>query len=468
MKRWCASIVLASLSACAVGPRYNAPFVAEQAKGQWLSASSATATSDQTPNQWWKLYRDSRLDMLIEEAFTANTDLRAAEANLFAARAILEGTLGARLPQTQLVSGAVRGRDALTDEILEIGGHPPRTIWKFDALLDVSYELDLFGRVRRSIEAAQADSEAVEATRDLVKITVAAETTRAYVQICSLGEQLAVARHSLDVVTREAEITARRHEAGANSEFDVVRAEGLAAQARAAIPPLEGQQRSAWFQLAALLGRVPADAPRDSLDCAAAPRLAEVIPAGDGAQLLKRRPDVRQAERRLAAATARIGVATADLYPRITLTGLFGGVGSEVNQLATDRGVTWGLGPTVAWAFPNQVGPRARVRQAQAGARAALEAFDGSVLQALKETEQALSTYRAELDRRQALADAQDRARRAFNMAHDQFVAGALSNFELLSTEQLLVTVDAAVSASDAALAQDQIAIFKVLGGGWQ
>jgi outer membrane protein TolC len=130
--------------------------------------------------------------------------------------------------------------------------------------------------------------------------------------------------------------------------------------------------------------------------------------------------------------------------------------------------VTWGLGPSVTWAFPNQVGPRARVRQAEAGARAALDAFDGTVLQALKETEQTLSTYRAELDRRQALAEAQDRARRAFDMAHDQFVAGALSNLELLSTEQSLVTVDAAASASETALGQDQIAIFKALGGGWQ
>jgi len=460
--------VVLGLSACEVGPSYKSPTVPVEQTGQWVSLSSSTATSEEPPKQWWKLYQDSQLDTFIEEALTANTDLKVAEDNLSAARAILEGTMAGRLPQTQLVTGATRGRDAVTDEILEIGGHPPRTIWKFDALFDVSYEIDLFGRVRRSIEAAQADHEAVGATRDAVKITVAAETTRAYVQICALGEQIAVARHSLQVVGREAEITLRRHEVGANSQFDVVRAEGLVAQARAAIPPLEGQQRAAWFQLAALLGRAPTNAPTDVLACARALLLKELIPAGDGSALLKRRPDVRQAERRLAAATARVGVATADLYPKITLTGLFGGIGSEVNELATDRGVTWGVGPGVSWVLPDQVALRARVRQAQASTAAALETFDGTVLQALKEVEQALSIYRAELDRREALTEAQERARRAFSMAHDQFVAGALSNLELLATEQSLVAIDAAASASDATIAQDQIAIFKALGGGWQ
>jgi outer membrane protein TolC len=143
-------------------------------------------------------------------------------------------------------------------------------------------------------------------------------------------------------------------------------------------------------------------------------------------------------------------------------------VSSEFNQLTTAEGVTWGLGPSVSWTFPNQAGPRARIRQAKANAQAALEQFDGTVLQALKETEQALAAYVSELDRRQALLEAQEKAQRAFTMAHDQFVAGALSNLELLSTEQSLVTADAASATSDAALVQDQIAVFKALGGGWE
>jgi NodT family efflux transporter outer membrane factor (OMF) lipoprotein len=301
-----------------------------------------------------------------------------------------------------------------------------------------------------------------------VKITVAAETTRAYAQVCALGEELQVARHSLDIVTREAEITLHRNEAGANSQFDVVRAEGLVAQVRASIPPLEGQRRSALFQLAALLGRTPSMAPNDVASCVTPPHLTDLIPVGDGATLLKRRPDVRQADRRMAAATARIGVVTADLYPRITLKGLYGAVTSELDEFTSPNSRTWGVGPSISWTFPNMGGPRARVRAAKATAVAALASFDSVVLQALKETEQALATYGSELDRRQALSEAQDRAHQAFDMAHDQFLAGSLSNLDLLTTEQSLVAADAAVASSDAALIQDQIAVFRALGGGWR
>ena len=462
-----AAASLAALPGCTVGPRYQQPPIVSGAGDPWVSVSGM-ASVEQPPVEWWTLYRDPQLDRFIHEALIANTDLRVAEANLSAARAIFEGVKGGRYPRTEAQAEAIRGRDAITDEILEIGGRPPQTIWLFDALLDVSYELDMFGRVRRSVEAARADEQSIAAARDAVKITVAAETTRAYAQICALGEQIAVARHSFDVVRREAEITARRHEAGASSEFDVVRAEGLVAQVQAGIPSLEGQRRAALFQLAAVLGRAPAHAPTEILSCTSPPRLTALIPVGDGGALLKRRPDIRQAERRLASATARIGVATADLYPQITLKGLLGGVSSEFSELTTDRGLTWGIGPSVTWVFPNQAVPRARIRQTRANAAASLEQFDGTVLQALKETEQALSSYASELDRRQALSEAQQKAQRAFEMAHDQFLAGSLSNLDLLSTETSLVAADAAAATSDAALIQDQIGVFKALGGGWE
>src|SRR6185437_688603 len=210
---------------------------------------------------------------------------------------------------------------------------------------------NLFGRVRRSIEAARADDEAVAAARDVVKITVAAETARAYAQICAFGEQLDVARRSLDVVSREEGITANRLKAGAGSQFDVVRAQGLVAQVRASIPPLEGQRRAALFELAAVLGRPPDKAPNEVESCVLPPRLTDLIPVGDGAALLKRRPDVRQAERRLAAATARIGVATGALYPDISIGATVGTVGilDDLGTPATNR---WGFGPLISWTVP--------------------------------------------------------------------------------------------------------------------
>jgi outer membrane protein TolC len=161
-------------------------------------------------------------------------------------------------------------------------------------------------------------------------------------------------------------------------------------------------------------------------------------------------------------------VATAELYPRVTLKGLFGSVSSELSEFTSADARTWGLGPSISWTFPNMAGPRARVRAAKANAAAALASFDSVVLQALKETEQALATYGSELERRRALLDAQDKAHQAFDMAHEQFLAGALSNLDLLTTEQSLIAADAAVASSDSALIQDQIAVFRALGGGWR
>jgi NodT family efflux transporter outer membrane factor (OMF) lipoprotein len=432
-----------------------------------VSLSAPAGTSEQPPDDWWRLYQDPRLDQLVLEAIGANTNLAAAEANLSAARAILSAARAGHYPRTEVSAGGIYGRDAITDEILEIGGHRPESIWLLQDVFEVAYEVDLFGRVRRSVEASRAGAEAAVAARDSVRILVAAETTRAYAGICALAEEIAVAQRSLQVVTREAEITQRRHEAGANSEFDVVRAQGLVAQVRSRIPPLQGQRRAALFELAALLGRTPVNAPVEVTSCEAPPRLTAPIPAGDGMSLLKRRPDVRQAERQLAAATARIGVATADLYPTIHLTGFYGGAATRLSDLTTNVGLTWGVGPGIEWNFPNQALPRARVAQAKANAAAALAGFDSAVLTALKEVEQTLAVYSAALDRREALADAQTKAHRAFDMAHDQFLAGALSSLELLTSEQFLVAADEAVASSDTALVLDQIAVFKALGGGW-
>ena len=463
----CGLLTSLALSACAVGPDYHAPVTPAGATGPLVSVNPATEAATAPPDDWWRLYNDPLLDRYVAEAFVANRDLAAAEANLSGARALLEAARAGQYPSTTAVDGAIYGRDATTDEILELGGHKPVTIWKLDSLLDVSYEVDLFGRVRRSIEAARDDTEAVVAARDGLKVTVAAETTRAYAQVCTLGEQLAVARHALEVVGRESEITTNRRKAGAGSEFEEVRAQALVAQVRASIPPLEGARRSALFQLAAMLGRTPANAPAEAEACVTPPRLVALIPVGDGAGLLRRRPDVRQADRRVAAATARIGVATADLYPRVSLTGLYGGVGSHLSDLTAEKGLTWGVGPSVSWTFPNQSLPRARIRAAKASEQAALAGFDSTVLQALKETEQALTAYGAELDRREALGLADEKTRRAYELAHGQFLAGATTQLDLLTAEQALVNADQAVAASDAAITQDQIAVFKALGGGW-
>jgi len=463
-----AVLVATALAACRVGPNYHAPALPSGAEAALVSLNAAVETPAPPPDAWWRLYNDSRLDALVEEALKANRTLAAADANFSAARAVLSAARANRYPSTAVFAGGLRGRDAVTDEILELGGHPPQTIWLWEDIIQAAYEVDLFGRVHRAIEVANANAESVAAARDSVKVVVAAETARAYAAICALGEQLEVAHHSHDIVSHEADIAEQRHEAGGNSVYDVARVQALVGQVQANIPMLEGQRRAALFELTALLGRTPAEAPKDLDACVAPPRLVALIPVGDGSALIKRRPDVRQAERRLAAATAEVGVATADLYPTIRLVGLYGGAASEVSQLNSNIGRTYGLGPSISWSFPNMAGPRARVRQARAAEAAALASFDAVVLTALKDTEQALAIYSAALDTRQSLGDAQDKLHAAFRMTHDQFLAGSLSNLDLLTTDQSVVAIDGAVAASDAGLVQDQIAVFKALGGGWR
>jgi NodT family efflux transporter outer membrane factor (OMF) lipoprotein len=457
-----------SLAACRVGPNYHAPVPPKGAEAPLRSVDPAVESPEAPPDAWWRLYNDPQLDRLIQEALKANRTLAAADANFAAARAALSAVHAYRYPSTTAVAGALYGRDPTTDEILELGGHPPQSTWIFEDLMQAAYEVDLFGRVHRAIEEANANADAVAAARDGVKVVVAAETARAYAGICALGEEIAVARHSLDVVSHEADITVRRQAAGGNSVFDVTRAQALVAEVRSSVPRLEGERRAALFELAALLGRTPAEAPKDLDACVAPPQLVVLIPVGDGAALIKRRPDVREAERRLAASTAEIGVATADLYPTIRLLGLYGGVAAQISQLNTNIGRASGIGPSISWSFPNMAGPRARVRQAKATQAAALAAFDSVVLTALKETEQALALYGAALENRQSLVDAQERIHAAFRIAQDQFLAGGISNLDVLTTEQSLVALDAAVASSDAGLVQDQIAVFKALGGGWR
>ncbi|HTV95668.1 MAG TPA: efflux transporter outer membrane subunit [Steroidobacteraceae bacterium] len=469
MRRAAAAGLACVLAAgCRVGPNYHAPALPKHAEAPLIAADATQESSAAPPDAWWRLYSDVRLDALIREALEANRDLAAADANLSAARAQLSAVHAARYPATELLAGGIYGRDAITDEILELGDHRPQTIWLFEDIFHVAYEVDLFGRVHRAIEAANADADAVAAARDSVRVVVAAETARAYAAVCALGEQLGVAHHSVEVVSREERITAERYAAGGDSEYDVERAQALVAQVRASIPQLEGARRAALLDLAALLGRTPADAPTEVESCVVPPRLVALIPVGDGAALIRRRPDVRQAERRLAAATAQIGVATSDLYPTISLVGLYGGAATQISQLPSNIGVTWGVGPSISWNFLNQAAARARVRQAKASQAAALAAFDSVVLGALKETEQALAAYGAALDNRQALAEAQQRIHRSYDIAHNEYRAGSLSNLDLLTTEQSLVALDAAVASADAALVQDQIAVFKALGGGWR
>ena len=451
----------ACVAGCAVGPDYRAPEPASVASAPFAGADVDAFAQDAPPADWWRLYDDPALDAAIAEAFDANTDLRAAAANLARAAAALREARGGRLPATTLGAGTTSGRQ----NVVQQGFAFEDTI--YDVGLEVSYQLDLFGRVSRAIDAARAEAEAVEAVYRAVQITVAAETARAYVGACAARLELAAAERSLAVQRETLALTERLFEAGRGTALDVARAAAAAEQTRAVIPTLEAAQRSALYRLAVLMGRAPTNFPPEAAECDAPPAIDGPIAVGDGAALLARRPDIREAERRLAAATARIGLATAQLYPSVSFAGSTGAVALAAGDLDSGDASRWSFGPLLRWSFPNRTVARARLAQAEADADAALAAFDGAWLNALREVESALADYAKEIERRAALEAARGHAADAARLADARFDAGQVSFLDVLQADLVLADAEMALARSQARTAELEVALFLALGGGW-
>ena len=451
------------LAACAaVGPNHAPPAVPATAQDHFVSSSfGAVATSD-ARDDWWRLYNDPVLDGLVQQALAANKDIAVATANIAIARANLRGVKSERLPQTSVGASAQYGRP---DGLNRTPGQG--SDWALSTGFNVSYEVDLFGRVRRGTEAARADVGAAEAERDAVRVIVAAETARAYADILSSERRVIVARRTVELLDQTVALAGKRFEAGRTSRLDLVRVTALRDQQRANIPELEADLESATFRLATLTGHTPAERPITSGNGKLL-ELAQPIPVGDGRALLARRPDVREAERKLAASTARIGVATADLYPRITLGGSIGAAATTIASLFTGGAVGFLAGPLLSWSFPNQGAARARVAAAEAQSQGDLARFDKTVLTALEETETALSHYSNEIERRDALEAARDQAESAARITRAQLREGRADSLAVLDAERTLAQSEADLAEADSRLADTQVDLFRALGGGWQ
>ena len=460
--------VAALLAGCAVGPRYVQPSTPPAGAGAFASANGQVFSPTPPQPDWWRLYDDPVLDGLVQKALTRNADLEAAAANLARARGALEEARAGLFPTTDISAGATYGKSSTADLVSQLTGTPAKTGWAFDGQLDVSYELDLFGRVRRTIEASRADAQAVAAAEDLVRVSVAAETARAYANACAYAESLDVARRSTDLAQQLYDLTVRQRDLGARSDVDTSSAGVVLAQARAAIPNLDGQRRTALYELAVLTGDPPEVISTDADACKTPPHLSQLLPSGDGASLLKRRPDVRQAERTLAADVARIGVAETEFFPSVHLNGSVAQAGSNLRQLTSSQGFSWGLGPLISWSFPNILVAKAEVRQARAQASGDIARFQSQVLTALKEVEEALTAYAAELSRNGALRDARNQSQRAYQLAQIQLQNGSIGFPDLLQDERVLMQTESELAASDQLLVSDQVTVFKTLGGGWE
>jgi multidrug efflux system outer membrane protein len=459
---------LLALAACTtVGPNYKLPDQAKinapTAQGPFLGATSTAVSQDPVPAGWWKLYDDPVLNGLVQEALAANTDLRVAAANLARARAIAGETDDAGGFKAGVSAAAMHSRES-GEQFLLAQPLPVENL--ADVGAKVSYQVDLVGRLRRAAEAAHADAEASQAALDLARVTVAADVARAYVEACANGHEQAVAQRTLDLQSRSLTVTQTLVKAGRGTAVDITRAQAQLDLSRANLPTFQSRRRAALYKLATLTGKPPAEFPKAVEVCVAPPTLRQPIPVGDGAALLKRRPDVRQAERTLAGATARIGVATAALYPNVTLGFGAGSTGllADIGQPAANR---WGLSSLISWTIPGE-GERARIRQTEAGADAALARFDGVVLTALRETETSLDAYAHDLDRNAALKAARDQAAKAESQAQTLYRAGRSPYLAGLDAQRTLAGAEAALAASDSQVAADQVNLFLALGGGWE
>ena len=450
-----------------VGPDYklpegaavNAPYANAPIEG----AADAPVTRGTAPSKWWRLYDDPALDELVSEALASNADLRVAAANLARSRAEVEFANRQGGFSSKSSVAFQRAQESAEQYLLT----EKLPVVNEGALeLSVSYEFDLFGKLKRGIEAAVADDEAIEAASDLARITVVADVVRAYVESCSAAEELSIAQKSLELQRERVRLTTRLRNAGRGNQSEVTRGQTQSETLAADIPRYVARRRVAQYRLAMLLARAPSALPPAALACNRLPKLRQPIPVGDGAALLKRRPDVRQAERQLAASTARIGVATAALYPSVSFGASVGSVGIAQDLLGatTNR---WAFGPLINWNFPIN-GQRARVQQAEAASGGALAHFDGVVLNALRETQSNLATYASDTTRADNLRTAYRSAVQSADETHRLYSAGRESFIADLDATRTLTNVAAQVAAAEGQVAVDQVNLFLALGGGWE
>jgi multidrug efflux system outer membrane protein len=446
------------LAACAVGPDYVAPATTLPA---FRNADPAVVEARPFEATWWRQFGDPTLDDLVERALAGDLDLKVAAARLDEARALLAGARRERWPGVTLDAARSEskaqqpgfGTDRIEAESYEAG---VAALW----------ELDLFGRVRRGAQAAAADADAAAAELRDVQVLVAAEVARTYVELRGAQKRLRVAQTNLDYQRETLNLTRVRLDLGRGSELDVASAAARLAATDASIPPLVAAEAAAGHRLAVLLGLTPG-----SLDDELAPR--ELPPrittlAIDSPEaLLRRRPDIRAAERALAASTARIGVAKADLFPRLTLSGFIGFVAGDAGELGESTSRAWSLSPVLSWAGLDR-GVRARVVAAEARTAGALAVYDRTVLLALEETENAFVGYAQNRARLGAVIEEALASRRAAELARVQYREGALDFLRLLDAERSALQADDAVAAAETALNTSVVAIYRALGGGWE
>lgn len=448
------------LAACAVGPDYRTP--PTQAVVITNAAAPRFVTRDPEAD-WWHEFGDAELDRLVHRALTANLDLRGAADRVRAARAVFVEHRLDYAPHVRVEGAYDRSKEQVP------GFGPERIDARSDSIgFDAAWELDLFGRVRRSVEAARADLGAEQASLRDVEVTVAAEVARNYFELRGVQRRLSVARDNLKSEQQSLDLTQLREEAGRGSDLDVARSRARLKAIEATIPMLEASEKQADYRLAVLVGERPGALDAE-LGAVAVPTYARELPIGDPTALLRNRPDVRAAERQLAAATARVGVATADLFPRVSVGGFVGFLSGDVGRLfsssAGNDARAWSVAPTVSWAALDLGSVHARLVASRAQADGAEANYERAVLTALEDTENSFVAYGKRQVQLKSLSEQVDASRRAAEFAELQFREGTADFLVLLDAQRTQLEAEDALAQSETAVNVAVVAIYKALGG---
>jgi len=454
--------VTLTLSACAVGPNYKQPAVATSES--FVARDAAMFSDAQTVANFWTQFNDATLNQLVDDALKANHDLRIALARFNEARAIHRESRYDLAPTVTANGGYT---DQLVSTAQTYPGYP-RESKIYDASVDAQWELDFFGRVRRSVEASHAEVQSAEASLHDAQVIVAAEVTRSYFELRGQQQQLDVARRNVSNQTQTLQLTSSLLEAGRGTEFDTSRAQALLSSSTATIAPLEAAVQRSIHRLSVLTGREP-NALRDLLQpIQDLPTVPVMTAVGDPASLLRRRPDIRVAERDLASATARIGVAVGDLFPRVTFTGSVGVAATQSNALSNAGTGTRLIAPGISWAALDLGRVRAQIAAAHARADGALAKYQQTVLQALQETEDTLITHARAQEQLRNLTESATASRRAAELARIRYENGAIDFLQVLDAERSLLQAEDALAQSRTETATTLVAVYKALGGGWE
>jgi multidrug efflux system outer membrane protein len=435
-----------------------------QVPGAFINQAPESVSTDGVETVWWHGFQDDRLNQLVELALANNHDLRVATARLREARALRSETEFDRYP-TATTQGSYTRLQSSEAVAPPVGD---RDVELYDVGFDATWELDFFGRVRRSIEALTATEGAAEANRRDVIVSLLAEVARNYYELRGTQNRLAVARRNAENQRQTLDLTIALLEGGRGTELDASRAEAQWQSTLASIPPLETAIKAAMYRLGVLIGQPPTALEPELSEPQPLPALPTRIALGRPEDLLRRRPDIRVTERNLAAATARVGVETADLFPRVTLAGSVALQATSFLGLGDRGSDTFAVGPGIFWSAFDLGRVRARIRAADARTEAALALYEQRVLLALEETENALVDFTRQQARGELLRASAQASEKAQNLARERYQFGVADFLTVLDAERTLLAAQDQLADSETRTTTALVAVYKALGGGWE